>query len=1387
MGLESRPFVGTWRLGRNQVVQTAPDSLVYINGQMSVPGCPVCNGRINIQEFVTEVSVDLGTEPGSASASFTLSVPVHHNETLARDARFIFRPGLEVQIYMRGYFPVAGMFTHGGTENKEFKDILAYPYYPTFHGVVIQVGHSYSAGVQTISIQCASILHFWQYQQVSTNAAIFGPKPTNSGLKSSELGHNYSGQHPYEIMWHIHNDFVSASAGVGFVLSQRTNQTASFNGEALQSVTAKYWEERFKSRFIKLRMHGATGTLFNAAQAAYVGRASSEKLLSDFKNRFAAPKPGTNKSPLSTARTLEGGKPEISSALDSLGVTKPGGDENGESQGFELNLVEMKAFVNDISQYGGFNLFESTYESKLDIANKVCEITGFEFYQDVDGDFVFKPPMYNLDTSGSRVYRIEDIDIINISFDEKEPQATYITTKGSHFKNLAGHGVDNEWGVQGQYIDWRLVAQFGWRPNDFETAYYNNKSAIFFAAMNRLDTLNAPCRSAAVTIPIRPEIRPGYPVYIPYLDAFYYCNNFSHSYSVGGQCTTNLQLIAKRAKFFAPKDPMKTGIGAIDLSNMLLPPGPLQVQDSNGRPALAGFPNVVMSIDPAGIDPREVMLGGNMYIPSEDALAGIVKMALDKNIISHPEGRTGGPYYIFHSGSDGQADIAIEFSNKFDPDDTSSVLQENFGGGGRPLSLNAAVEELKVKHKSIEDTKIIAQKDIDKLIKEQKALEKQLASAKTDAQKTALTAKIQKNQDAINRKASAVAMSQNMMEEDWTKTGEVTAIKTLWALIQSVVGNSFGGDIEASSTTFLLSMLADKKASISTGSLPGSFRYYSASHPDPSQQGLRLASVNATASNSGISLGSCELDSPATVTGFSQASILQHQSGWTPEATFVDGMTVTNGIKVRTGDPAFKDGKVIATSEIRELMFTPVNYRMDSVAMETLNVADIGIASDSIRMSIIASARSQAATNGKAGVTLGDVFSSWVSTVNRNFQAAFAAASEIGSGLPVYGFIDAVESCVISNVSISLSDIPKDRLIAGKAFGVADWSDISLWNQVAEQYAATLWNQQIAPKNVAWPKALKAAGGLNEETQKKILTTFYTSLAGSFGVRNSVVYKEQLSKKTKAKEKGQKGSKHPTKFAPVFPVSDSRGYEVVGSQRYGRDVDSDSGGVWSDLISRNVLEALDSRTVDDVVNLAYGQRKGLTGERMKQLVQNIMAQDPESDRTIKLGAMAARNQLDVGLRNWYKDTKDAVTKIQLVNAAYTLANLTPTGRNTPPCSCRTAEANIMLEDAQSSSFVSVVAGMVVSPTSDAVTQYATKATAAAGIDWKMRQDALRGTTVDRQRSSTVEFFRNLDETFDQASQATAALTQDFVADAKATYKEAAQNVKNEWSRDKNQR
>lgn len=612
MALVNRPYAGTWQPNRRTVVQQTPDALVYLNGNTSLPGCATCHHNISIQEFITSVSVDVGVEPGAGNSSISMSIPRHYGDSIFRDGNTLLRPGLEVHVYMRGHFPMKGLASAGvRVAGVDLGDIPQYPYYPVFHGVVTSVTDEYSGGYYTASLTCNGMLHFWQHFKLASSGSFFGARPANSRVNTTLTGHPFHGMTPYAIIYNLYRDTAGAAAGVGYGLASRTNYGAvsTVTRDSLFALTLRYWERRFRERAYGLRMHGASGQLFTSSQQAY---------LSQFRDTGAA---GRFLSANINARTARNNRDifaqdqalllGLADRRDGRVLRQPDLGLLPSADGGRLGLsaTQMQAFMADLGQQGQVNFFETTYESKLDVATAVTNVSGYEFYQDVDGDLVFKPPLYNLDTSSSRVYRIEPEDILSISKTEGEPEATYVIVKSSAVGGMTGV-IDEEWGARTVYINYPLVAQFGWREHSIETQYFGrNAKAAFFAGVAQLDRLNAGVNSCTITIPLRPEIRPGYPVYIPHLDCYYYVQSLSHALSYGSDCTTTLNLVARRRKFIAPGNSSGNGLSAIDLSGTHLPPKPLQALTGDRVPRLIGYPNVVMALDPTKINPLFYVYG----------------------------------------------------------------------------------------------------------------------------------------------------------------------------------------------------------------------------------------------------------------------------------------------------------------------------------------------------------------------------------------------------------------------------------------------------------------------------------------------------------------------------------------------------------------------------------------------------------------------------------------------------------------------------------------------------------------------------------------------------------------------------------------------------------
>lgn len=693
MAIDDRPYVGTWEQGKQTIVKHTPDARVLINGQEEFAICATCNKKTDFNKYITSVSVDPSTDPIS-TATISLSVPRHASDVFSHDGNYVLEPGLEIVVQMRGYFPVKGYAAKGQDENESglaSEETPVYPYYQVFRGVVTEVSHEFSGGFYTASVSCANILHFWQYLYLATNGSVFGKTPDQAGVNVDLTGHRFTGMSPYGIMYTLMRVGFGSAFGVNWTISTTTNITAKddASGEPLFKHAAQWWEKRWQESSMRLRMYGFDGTLFNSFEQAYLGIFDGKKNASLIQS-FGIMVPDDKDFNNSTARMNAARRAGYRGTETVAAIA----DEDG----YKIDAAKMQAFTLDLGRLGSVNFFETEYMTKLEIANAAKEITGFEFYQDVDGDIVFKPPFYNLDTSNDPVYRIADRDLISISESEREPEATYVKGSGSMFPNFTGI-ISGEFGDrQGKYVDWRLVAKFGWKETSFESHYYSGSKQMFLACLMRLDVANMEMRSASITIPLRPELRPGYPVYVEHLDCFYYIKSMSHSYAAGTTCQTTLTCGAKRAKWLPPGLPDRSEGKIPSLDNVRLgnpgeyPPMPMYVfpedtpdaeEGSSGPPRIQGYPNVVMAFDPDKINPTTVP---GMPTLSEDTLLDItLSLGILRRNPDDPENNS-----FLLSGGDSFLDdtviqktdlltsygnVAAELKERFDNGDTSATAQ----------------------------------------------------------------------------------------------------------------------------------------------------------------------------------------------------------------------------------------------------------------------------------------------------------------------------------------------------------------------------------------------------------------------------------------------------------------------------------------------------------------------------------------------------------------------------------------------------------------------------------------------------------------------------------------------------------------------------------------
>lgn len=1113
-----------------------------------------------------------------------------------------------------------------------YKDeIPVYPYYHVFHGVVTSVGQSESPGSYSVTLQCASMLHFWSFQNVMTNSGLKGNIPRGAKARTYLTGPKYTDTHPYSIMYDLYHREVGAPAGVmTLVNSPQSNlsATSSAVNDSLYHLQLEYWERRFSQKMYNLRMHGVSGELWSAAQQSQIARLSrsklkelGEKTYKERINRTLDPfkyDKNQQRRRTSTSGQLLGG----TSALFS------------NAQG--LNAADQVAFAYDLGELGNVDLFEAQYSSKLDIATSVTEAAGYEFYQDVDGDLVFKPPFYNLDTSSSKVYVLEDVDLIEFSEDEQEPEATYMIVTGTRAHTQGKKGVGGTEGIlrnMAIYVDWKLVAQYGWREATREVTHIWNKRALYLYAVNQLTEMNKTTRTASATIPHRPELRPGFPVYVRRVDAYFYCTAISHSIQFGSQCNTSLTLVAKRPKFHAPGHKNKKGIDAIDLGNMSLPNKPLEIIGPDGSPRLKGFPNVVMALDPQAMNPLWGAGGAEVLSPDNpNFLKDLVSRGRHLGILAPAWDQSTG-------GSD----------------------KERWEKG--PWQFSSGNHTFKVTLSSLKKQK------------------RHLHGAQ--------------GRGRTNRRGPTLGVGDEAVKAKAQK--QAGALLALMEQVQDRLAAD--GDLPTpGSTAALLDLLYDRKANLNANNMPGSYRYYSCSHPNPAHQGqLEVVSTESGYKAGGRSL----LDQPVSTTGFIR-NPTRLPNGHMPEAQ-LGTVKVVAGLKVQ--QPVTSKKPIFRTLPTNQIMSTGFVKAVHSYTAGLPTEAEAQQTAASPASSLrdaIASALGKVIKGKQPKPT--DTLASVLEKPYTKLAARMEA--QAGGAHPAFGSTKLkVKGSEISSSTITFSQMagtapPAQKLKAAVA-----------------QYAALLEASQEATF-----KEMKDEGGATDQDISKRRTELVAVLNGT---------------PTSTRKKARKRKKKPRQVngtTIVLPVSDAEGYQHFGGYQYGRGLDIQAGGTYEQLVKQDPLQFADADDVHAMVK-RLSQKDGKLSLKggandaryLKQAARIAAAAGTDlgldfdhSPGTISNLSSAQKGQFDIAFRNWVANSFNSEHKVVAANAAVSLASLQQHMEGST-CQCQAADAALELQAFGAGTYVSVQGGPATA------VDWVAEQMAREGDGWKKHQDGLRGT------------------------------------------------------------
>lgn len=497
-------FQGTWEENKRPYIVLAPDAYVAIQGQTRIVTCGECNRTIDVNKYVTGISTEASVDSPPGSGTINLSVPDTDVNDLYVEGNFVIIPMMEIEIFAKGYYTVGGLPQ----------------YYRIFWGMITNISKSWSNGVTTFTISCKDILHWWEKTNIILNPAFVGNEGASCGYQLFQ--NQFAGLNPYTIIISLAKEAMgdfSITDGSFMSFKPEAGPETAVVGQYAKDVMA-YWQLKFGNIWNALVLYGTSGSAYTFEGA------------------------GMDVSPLRLSNTIFKTEASILS-------------ENQLTASFKVQPHEIAAFKVDVQRAGDVQFFQNDTQSKLSVALTARDQIAYEFYCDTTGDIIFKPPFYNLNVIPNKpVSWINDFEIIDDNINDSEAEViTHMTSSGNAFGGVTDWGLTDEITIpRTGVIDWHLLKRYGWRRQDFQCEWAGNPKKLFWFLIDYMDRINAKRQNGSVTIPMRPEVRMGFPVWVPHYDSFYYVNAVSHNYTPGGQATTTLTLSAKRSKFIAPKN-----------------------------------------------------------------------------------------------------------------------------------------------------------------------------------------------------------------------------------------------------------------------------------------------------------------------------------------------------------------------------------------------------------------------------------------------------------------------------------------------------------------------------------------------------------------------------------------------------------------------------------------------------------------------------------------------------------------------------------------------------------------------------------------------------------------------------------------------------------------
>ena len=477
-----------------------------------------------LSSFVTSVNVNYNVDSPPATADITLRTPQHLvdgvNESLIKDGELEIKEMSEVRIFMKNRFPFKGSGFFGSDKG-------VYGYSHVFWGLVTRIVRTTNNSENSVTLNCSDMT-WW----LSKSRTAFLPSLYNVAINKSDrnLGAHksiFGNQNPFEIVYQVMNVYPEDLQSNLNQFQLANNGAQDLSNQSQRDIQEK-WKQRFEKIIRNLRIFGLNGNRIKTDNTNFIKNEASQSRLEKLRRAYPGKVISSNID-LNTGDNIL--KSNIKDALD-------------------------ESLLNDFLPYKEITVpahFETSFRSRLEIVQELAKSIGFEFFQDTNGEILFKPPFYNMHVNEyeNPIYVLRDLDIQEADYSSDANEVVTEIKVSGKFANEVPSGSNASSIIFGLYRSAELAAIYGIQEEEVQADFCRTSKQCLNFAISELDRINARRFTSSITIEGRPELRIGRPIFIASKNEFYYIRGLSHSFS-NGSFKTTLELDTRRRPFFRP-------------------------------------------------------------------------------------------------------------------------------------------------------------------------------------------------------------------------------------------------------------------------------------------------------------------------------------------------------------------------------------------------------------------------------------------------------------------------------------------------------------------------------------------------------------------------------------------------------------------------------------------------------------------------------------------------------------------------------------------------------------------------------------------------------------------------------------------------------------------